>query len=544
MPDQRTHPSSDLPRTTTGRRFSVRVKIMSLALAATALLAGVGAFTTVQLVAIRHQTDTMANAQASVGTALAELTDATWNVRMSVYAAAAALPADKAAAKTSVTSAFTRLDTAAAALDAASQTAMGHSPQVWPQFTAALAAYKDTVGGAMVDAALADDRAAFTQIKNAGAAAAGRGLIDNLDAVQSEITSFMAGTATRADALVARTTTLTVVLVVVGAGLLCLVSLVVAGRIVRSVVPVKAAIDALATGDLTVVPTSTSRDELGDMAVGLAQAQAQLRALLGDVVASAQSVSTSTEQIASAQDKVAAGTTQTSQRAAVVATSADEVSRNVQTVAAGAEQMGASIRDISQNANDAAKVAAQATEVAQTTNTLVARLGTSSQEIGAVVKAITQVAEQTNLLALNATIEAARAGEAGKGFAVVASEVKDLAQETARATEDIARRVQAIQSDTGAAVAAIEEISTIIGSINEYQLSIASAVEEQTATTSEMSRSVSDAAAGSLEIATTITGVASAAGDSASTMDELGSAVADLTRTAAALRTQTSAFRY
>ena len=114
---------------------------------------------------------------------------------------------------------------------------------------------------------------------------------------------------------------------------------------------------------------------------------------------------------------------------------------------------------------------------------------------------ITSIAEQTNLLALNATIEAARAGEAGKGFAVVATEVKDLAQETARATEDISRRVEAIQADTSGAVAAIEEITSVIARISDFQTTIASAVEEQTATTAEMSRSVTEAATGTGEIA-------------------------------------------
>ena len=138
---------------------------------------------------------------------------------------------------------------------------------------------------------------------------------------------------------------------------------------------------------------------------------------------------------------------------------AEEVSRSVQTVAAGAEQMGASIREIASNAAEASEVAARAVIAAETTTATVAKLGESSAEIGNVVKVITTIAEQTNLLALNATIEAARAGEAGKGFAVVANEVKELAQETAKATEDIARRVLAIQGDTTAAVAAIEEIS-------------------------------------------------------------------------------------
>ncbi len=158
--------------------------------------------------------------------------------------------------------------------------------------------------------------------------------------------------------------------------------------------------------------------------------------------------------------------------------------------------MSASIREIAQNANEAARVAAGAVTEAEATNQTIARLGESSKEIGDVVKVISAIAGQTNLLALNATIEAARAGEAGKGFAVVADEVKELARETARATEDIARRVEAIQADTGGAVAAIGRIGEVIGQINDYQLTIASAVEEQTATTNEMSRSVAEAAAG------------------------------------------------
>ena len=164
----------------------------------------------------------------------------------------------------------------------------------------------------------------------------------------------------------------------------------------------------------------------------------------------------------------------------------------------------------------------------------------SKDEVGAMAVAfnltrerlITSIAQQTNLLALNATIEAARAGEAGKGFAVVANEVKELAKETAKATEDIGHKIDAIQADTQSAVTAIAEISAVINKINDYQNTIASAVEEQTATTNEMSRNVSEAAKGSTEIAQNITGVATTAKSTTSGANDTKKAAAELSRMA------------
>ncbi|MEU8615543.1 methyl-accepting chemotaxis protein, partial [Actinoplanes sp. NPDC048791] len=203
-----------------------------------------------------------------------------------------------------------------------------------------------------------------------------------------------------------------------------------------------------------------------------------------------------------------------------------------------------SIREIASNAADASRAGAEAVDVASEATRTVKELGSSSAEIDNVIKLITAIAEQTNLLALNATIEAARAGEMGKGFAVVASEVKDLAQETARATGDIGRRVTDIQTSATATTEAIDRMSQIILQVNDYQTTIASAVEEQTATTSEMARNISDASGSSRDISGSLTAVAGAATETSTAIGGSQAAVNELATMSATLHTLVSQFKY
>jgi len=226
------------------------------------------------------------------------------------------------------------------------------------------------------------------------------------------------------------------------------------------------------------------------------------------VTNSAVSLSGASANLSALSQQMSASAEETAAQANAVASASEEVSSNVQTVAAGTEEMTASIREIARSAADAARVAGEAVSLAASTNATVTKLGESSTQIGNVIKVITSIAQQTKLLALNATIEAARAGEAGKGFAVVANEVKELAKETAKATEDISLKIEAIQGDARGAVIAIGKIRDTINQINDIQNTIASAVEEQTATTNEMSRNVAEGASGTNEISKNVAGVA------------------------------------
>jgi methyl-accepting chemotaxis protein len=260
-----------------------------------------------------------------------------------------------------------------------------------------------------------------------------------------------------------------------------------------------------------------------------------LQRTLAAVNANAHSLAAASEELSTVAQSMSAASEETSTQAGVVASASEQVSRNVETVATSAEEMNATVKEIAKSATEAARVAAMAVKVAGETNIRIGQLGTSSIEIGKVIKVITSIAQQTNLLALNATIEAARAGEAGKGFAVVANEVKELAKQTAAATEDISQKIEAIQGDTKGAVGAIEEIGRIIGEINDIQNTIASAVEEQAATTNEIARNASEAAKGSQEISRNITNVSEAASSTAEGASQSLVAAQQLSRLASEL---------
>ena len=455
--------------------------------------------------------------------------------------AIASTPAERATYLQNRNDAYAALDAAADQYIATGLTATGR--ELIEDVLAGVEQYKQ--GMVQLDAlAEAGDLAGWSTTRAAVVSPVAKDILADIDQLAQRRQTKSAESAAAAVAEYHSTRTTLVAVIVAGALAALAVGLLVARTITRGLRRVQASAEALAAGDLTVSSDLASRDEVGRTGAALDGALAELRSVMGSVVDSADAVAASSEELSASAAQISAAAEETAAQSGVVSSSADEVSRNVATVAAGAEQMGASIREISANASEAARVAATAVAEARATTETIEALGLSSQEIGAVVKTITTIAAQTNLLALNATIEAARAGEAGRGFAVVATEVKDLAQETARATEDIARRVEAIQTGTAGAVDAIGRISAVIGSINDYQLTIASAVEEQTATTTEMSRSVAEAAGGSTQIAANITGVSGAAQSTTAALGQTRVAVDELARMAADLRAGVARFTY
>jgi len=313
------------------------------------------------------------------------------------------------------------------------------------------------------------------------------------------------------------------------------------------IAPVKeagAVLEKVAAGDLTAHVQGDYQGDHARIKNDINVMTDKLSESMGQIGQNAQTLASSSEELSAVSAQMSSNAEETSSQANVVSAASEQVSKNIQTVATATEEMSASIKEIAKSATEAAKIATSAVRTAESTNATVGKLGESSAEIGQVIKVITSIAQQTNLLALNATIEAARAGEAGKGFAVVANEVKELAKETAKATEDISRKIEAIQGDTKGAVVAIGEITAIINQLNDISNTIASAVEEQTATTNEITRNVGEAAKGSSQIVENIVSVATAAKSTTEGATNTQTAAQELARMAAELQRLVGQFKF
>ena len=340
--------------------------------------------------------------------------------------------------------------------------------------------------------------------------------------------------------------------------------------------PVKAAVKLLkemtqGQWDLSKRLEVLSGDEIGEMTSGLNAFISKLQEIIQTVSGNTATLSSATEELSAVSTQLAANAEEMTSQSNTVASAteqataninnisaaAEEMSTGVSTVATAIEQMSSSLNEVAKNCQKESQIAGNANNQAKSTRDLMERLGVSSKEIGKVIEVINDIADQTNLLALNATIEAASAGEAGKGFAVVANEVKELAKQTAQATDQIGRQIEEMQNNTGSAVAAIEQITTIIEEINIISNTIVAAVEQQSATVNEIAKSVGGAsqaateiaknvgesAKGLVEVSSNIQGVNKAATDTAGGVSQIKQSAQELAGLASGLQKIVAQFK-
>lgn len=273
-------------------------------------------------------------------------------------------------------------------------------------------------------------------------------------------------------------------------------------------------VDAVAKGDFTTSLVIDQQDEMGKMSTALGRTVTELGGMIKEIITGVNTLSSSSTELAAISTQLSATSESAAERTNTVASASEELSVNVSSVSAAmeqsasnvsliataAEEMSATVNEIAQNTAKAKAISESAVTQSTDTSSKVTELGKAAEKIGKVTETITEISEQTNLLALNATIEAARAGEAGKGFAVVANEIKDLAKQTAAATVDIKNQINEMQETTDSSICDIQKISGVIMEINEVITSIATAVEQQSAATSEISRNVAQASGGIVEV--------------------------------------------
>ena len=525
-------------------RWTIARKITALVVVAVGLLAGVGLLAVTSVASLQR----LAAEQAALVTAQGRLIDLDMQESNSTIALNRALLATTDAERQHAAGLLTEAATAAKADMAAIRAlalpaaASGRLASVLTDYTQYLVAEQ----AALVGAQAADP-----------ASPAAKALLADDDkratAVEQKLTDGRALLGTRVDQAVAQAASKAVsvkvsvaVTLVVAIVLLSAIGWALVRTVRRALYGLRDRMADIAEGegDLTARLSEQASDETGEVARAVNKFIARVQELIRQMAGAAATLDGSVQTLSTMTAEMSANADETSHQAASVTRSAEDVSRNVSTLSAGSEQMTASIREISMNASEAAQVANTAVGIATTAGGTVGELSVASIEIGNVVKLITSIAEQTNLLALNATIEAARAGESGKGFAVVAGEVKELAQETAKATDDITQRVTAIQGGTSAAVEAISTISGVVGKISDFSTTIASAVEEQTATTNEMSRSVTEAAGSASQIALNITSVSAGASSTSEAASEASRTTQIVATVVGDLKSTVDQFRY
>ncbi|MBF0209375.1 MAG: methyl-accepting chemotaxis protein [Desulfamplus sp.] len=317
-------------------------------------------------------------------------------------------------------------------------------------------------------------------------------------------------------------------------------------------IPIKRALNmanAMSNGDFTVTIRNNRKDEVGELSDALNQMNQNLKNVIQNIVDSVKTLTESSTLLTDVSNSMASGAEETASQANSVASAVEEMSSSMNSVASAmeestttigmistaAEQMTSTINEIAKSSGQGRTITNDAVTKAKNTTQRVEELGEAAKLVGRVTETITDISEQTNLLALNATIEAARAGEAGKGFAVVANEIKELARQTSQATLEIKNNIEGMQKSTSVSIQEIKTISVIINDINDISASIAAAVEEQSAATSEITRNVREASEGlqevnhnvvqvsdvSRDIASNVAGVSQVAGEMAESSSQL-----------------------